>query len=77
MYFKYVDWGQYGYYEAYKASDLDNILFEDDIMMKYDKRIIKKLFKAKVLTNSGIDEKKLKEFSKKMGREYTRKRNQY
>lgn len=77
LFFKWVKWGQFGYYEVYRTNDYDNILFETDVATGYKKWIIKKLYNAKVLTSSGIDEDKLIEFSKKIGKEYSRRRSQY
>ncbi|WP_299114249.1 hypothetical protein [uncultured Winogradskyella sp.] len=77
LYLKWIDWGQYGYMEIYKADNLDDILFETEVGIGYKKWIIKKLYNAKVLSSAGINEDKLNQFAKKFGREFTRKRNRY
>lgn len=77
LYLKWVDWGQYGYYEIYKADDLDNVLFETESGIGYKKWISKKLYSAKALTTEGINEEKLNQFAKKMGREFSRRRAGY
>ena len=77
LYAKWIDWGQYGYFEIYKANDLDTILFETEAGIGYRKWLVKKLYKAKALSNSGLDEEKLTVFSKKIGKEFSRKRNRY
>ncbi|MEZ4795294.1 MAG: hypothetical protein R2773_07470 [Flavobacteriaceae bacterium] len=77
LYFKWVDWGQYGYYEAYKADDLGFVIFETEPDIGFRKRIIKKLFKAKALIKNGLDQSKLDDFSNKMGKEFSRKRGRY
>ncbi|MGV6830530.1 MAG: hypothetical protein ACWA5P_03080 [bacterium] len=77
LYFKWIDWGEFGYFEAYRADDLDEILFETEAGIGYRKWIIKKLYKADVLTAAGIDQEKLDLFSKKIGKEFSRRRSRY
>ncbi|PWK20883.1 hypothetical protein [Xanthomarina spongicola] len=72
LYFKWVVYGSLNYYEIYEANNLDNILFEENAVMGFKKYMVKRLFNAGVLTPSGIDEDKLSDFSKKMGKEFTR-----
>ena len=77
LYLKWIDWGEFGYFETYRASDLDNILFETESTIGFRKWIIKKLYNAKVISTEGLDNSKLISFSKKIGKEFTRKRNKY
>lgn len=77
LYLKWIDWGQYGYYEIYKADDLQNILFENEAFIGFKKWITKKLYNAKALTVDGIDEEKLNIFANKIGKEFSRKRAGY
>lgn len=77
LYIKWIDWGQYGYFEVYEADNLDLIIFETESGIGYKKWISKKLYTAKVLTTEGINKEKLMQFSKKMGKEFSRKRAGY
>ena len=77
LYLKWVDWGQYGYFEIYKADNLDSILFERPSVIGFRKGILKDLYNAKALSKNGLDEKNLEKISKKFGREFSRKRSRY
>lgn len=77
LYFKWVNWSVDSYFALYKADNLDDILFDTDDGIGFRKWAIKTLYKAKVLIDDGIDEAKLNELTKKMGKEYTRRRNSY
>ena len=72
LYFKWVVSGTLNYYEIYKADDLDNILFEENAVMGFKKYMVKRLYNAEVLTTDGINNDKLSDFAKKMGKEFTR-----
>ena len=77
VYFKWVDWGENDYYEAYYEEDLESILFEtEDTGIEHNKRFVKLLYKTGVLDTNGISRAKLNEFARKNGKEFTRRRNQ-
>ncbi|MFD1063710.1 hypothetical protein ACFQ1Q_10680 [Winogradskyella litorisediminis] len=77
IYAKWIDWGEFGYFEVYDAKNLDEVLFETEASIGYRKWLIKTLYNGKALTNSGLNEEKLEVIAKKLGREFTRKRNRY
>ncbi|RZJ64188.1 MAG: hypothetical protein EOO50_16550 [Flavobacterium sp.] len=76
LYFKWIDYGEFGYFEAYNADNLDVILFETEAVVGLKKWLVEKLYVTGALTPSGIDEAKLMEFSKKKGKEFSRRRNE-
>ena len=77
LYLKWVNWGPDSYYEVYRADDIDNLLFDTDDGVGFRKWIIKKLYNTKVINSDGLDEEKLNQFSKKVGKEFNRSRNRY
>ncbi len=74
LYFKWVVSGSLNYYEIYKADDLDNILYEEQAVAGFRKYMVKKLYNAKALIISGINNEKLNNFAKKIGKEFSRVR---
>lgn len=76
LYFKWIEYGQFGYFEVYDAENLDDVLFETDAITGYRKWIVKQLYSAEVISADGVDEKQLQVFAKKMGKEHTRLREE-
>lgn len=76
LYFKWIEYGQFGYFEVYDAENLDEVLFETDAITGYRKWIVKQLYSAEVISADGVDEKQLQVFAKKMGKEHTRLREE-
>ena len=76
LYFKWIDYGEFGYFEAYDADNLDDILFETEAVVGLKKWLVEKLYVTGALTSSGINKAKLGEFSKKKGREFSRRRSE-
>ena len=74
LYFKWVVSGSFNYYEIYKANDLNNMLYEEQAVMGFRKYMVKKLYNAKALTSSGLDNNKLNDLANKMGKEFSRMR---
>lgn len=78
LFFKWIDWDgeASGYFEVYKANDLENIYYETWSGLGIKKWIVKSFYESGILTSSGFDNQKLEVYAKKMGREYTRRRNE-
>jgi len=77
LYFKWVTAGSLNYFEIYKADNLDNILFEENAVAGMKKYMIKKLYNSKIISHSGMNTEKLIIHSKKVGKEFSRKRAKY
>jgi hypothetical protein len=76
LYFKLVFWGNgnHACYEIYDIHDLSTLLCETEPHINYQKWILEKLVKSKVINTSGIDEEELKIFALKKGKDFSRER---
>lgn len=76
LYFKWVAVDDLNYFEIYKANDLGLLLFEQLAGTGFKKYMVKKLFNAQVLTGSAVDDQKLSDLAQKMGKEFSRIREE-
>lgn len=78
LYVKWIDikrsYAEYGYFEIYKADDLDNVLFEEPSFLGYSKNLIMRLYKSEAISKKGLNNENLHKFSKKIGRNISRQR---
>jgi len=73
LFFKWIS-EPFQYMEAYKASDLDTLVFDAPADMAFKKIIAKRLVQAGVLTAGAPDQAALDTYAKKAGTEQTRLR---
>ena len=72
----YVQDMNLNYYEVYKPEDLNTILYEEQATTGFKKSVVQRLMAAKALSNEGINEENLAQHGAKLGKEFSRKREE-